>query len=61
MNDTIEEYLITKGGYSIGNPYNFDSKIAINKDTFFNFIELTQQKKWKNIVAYILTWLKKIL
>lgn len=47
MNDTIEEYLITKGGYSIGNPYNFDSKIAINKDTFFNFIELTQQKKWK--------------
>lgn len=47
IKDTIEEYLTTKGGYGIGNPYNFDSKIAIDKDTFFNFIELTQQKKWK--------------
>lgn len=43
----IEEYLITSGGYSKGNPSAFDRKLAIDKGTFVSFIKASQPAQWQ--------------
>ncbi|MDP3388085.1 MAG: type I restriction endonuclease, partial [Eubacteriales bacterium] len=43
----IEEYLIAKGGYTRGDPYTFDRKLALDKGTFINFIKTSQSKSWE--------------
>lgn len=43
----IEEYLTTKGGYEKGNPKSFDRKLALDMNTFVNFIRTSQPKAWK--------------
>lgn len=43
----IEEYLTTKGGYEKGNPKLFDRKLALDMNTFVNFIKTSQPKAWE--------------
>lgn len=47
MIETVEQYLINKGGYERGKPENFDCNIALDKETFLNFIKVTQINKWR--------------
>lgn len=44
--DAIESDLITTGGYKKGDPAKFDRAIALDKDTFVNFIKTSQPKEW---------------
>ncbi|WP_333652239.1 type I restriction endonuclease subunit R, partial [Lacrimispora sp.] len=48
--EDIESYLSTEGGYTIGNPKNFDRKLALDKDTFIYFIKTSQPKQWERYV-----------
>lgn len=43
----IEEYLITSGGYVKGNPSAFDRKLALDKGTFVSFIKASQPAQWQ--------------
>lgn len=43
----IEEYLITQGGYIKGDPIAFDRKLALDTQTFLNFIKASQPKTWE--------------
>ncbi len=43
----IEEYLIVYGGYTKGNPKNFDRKRALDKETFISFLKSSQPKTWE--------------
>lgn len=43
----IETYLCTEGGYEKGDPKAFDRKLALDKDTFVNFIKTSQPKQWE--------------
>lgn len=45
--EDIESYLCTEGGYTKGNPKNFDRKLALDKDTFIAFIKNSQSKQWE--------------
>lgn len=45
--EAIEQYLITKGGYTKGNPKNFNRELALDIDTLIEFIKRTQPKKWE--------------
>ena len=44
--EAIEQYLITKGGYTKGNPENFNRATALDENTFIEFIKTTQSKEW---------------
>ncbi len=44
----IEEYLITKGGYTKGTSSNFDRKLALDTNTFICFIKTSQPKQWEH-------------
>lgn len=46
----IEEYLITHGGYTKGNPKTFDCKLALDTATFVSFIKASQPKAWERYV-----------
>ena len=46
----IEEYLITHGGYTKGNPKAFDRKLALDTATFVSFIKASQSKAWERYV-----------
>lgn len=43
----IENYLITQGGYTKGNPESLDRATALDKQTFLTFIKTTQPQKWE--------------
>ena len=47
LEQDIEEYLITKGGYVKGDPKAFDRTIALDKATLVSFIKVSQSKKWE--------------
>ena len=47
LEKAIEEYLVTKGGYTKGDPDKFDRKIAFDCDTLIQFIKNTQPKAWE--------------
>ncbi len=47
LEQDIEEYLITKGGYAKGDPKAFDRTLALDKATFVSFIKASQPKKWE--------------
>ena len=47
LEQDIEEYLITKGGYAKGDPKAFDRTLALDKATFVSFIKSSQPKKWE--------------
>lgn len=43
----IETYLLSQdGGYTKGNPQDFDREYALNKKDLFTFIENTQKNEW---------------
>lgn len=48
--EDIEGYLCTEGGFTKGNPKNFDRKLALDKDTFITFIKKSQPKQWERYV-----------
>lgn len=43
----IEEYLITEGGYTKGNPSAFDRKLGLETKSFISFIKTSQPKQWE--------------
>ncbi len=43
----IEEYLTTKGGYEKGDSKAFDRKLALDVNTFVEFIRTSQPKQWE--------------
>ena len=43
----IEEYLITKGGYTKGNPKDFNRELALDTGALLTFIKSSQPKEWK--------------
>lgn len=47
LEQDIEEYLITKGGYTKGNPSAFNRKNGLDEGTFVEFIKKSQPKKWE--------------
>ncbi len=49
--EAIEEYLITEGGYTKGNPKNFNRELALDTSTLIEFIKITQPKKWERYVT----------
>ncbi len=46
----IEEYLITKGGFSKGDPASFNRKSGLDEITFIEFIKNSQPKQWERYV-----------
>lgn len=42
--DDIEHSLITYGGYQKGDSKNFDTKFALDTNTFISFIKASQPK-----------------
>lgn len=53
--EDIESHLCTEGGYSKGNPKNFDRKLALDKDTFISFIKTSQPKQWERYIKIYAT------
>lgn len=49
--EAIEEYLITKGGYTKGNPKNFNRELALDTSTLIGFVKRTQPKKWEHYMT----------
>lgn len=43
----IEEYLITYGGYTKGNPATFNRKSGLDEGTFIEFVKNSQPKQWE--------------
>lgn len=43
----IEEYLITKGGYTKGDPTKFNRQSGLDERTFVEFIKTSQPKLWQ--------------
>ncbi len=43
----IEEYLLTQGGYTKGEPKSFDCKLGLDTNTFISFIRTSQSKQWE--------------
>ena len=46
----IEEYLITKGGYTKGDPSKFNRQSGLDEGTFVEFIKTSQPKLWDRYV-----------
>lgn len=47
----IEEYLITRGGYTKGNPTSFNRDSGLDETTFISFVKDSQPKLWERYVA----------
>lgn len=43
----IESYLVTNGGYTKGNPSDFDRKLGLDTKTFISFIKESQPRQWE--------------
>ena len=48
--EDIESYLCTEGGYTKGNPKQFNRKLALDEETFLSFIQTSQPKQWERYV-----------
>lgn len=48
--EDIEAYLLKEGGYKKGKASNFDRKLALDKETFIDFIKTSQPKTWERYV-----------
>jgi len=48
--EDIESYLCSKGGYTKGNPKDFDRKLALDTSAFVSFIKTSQPKEWERYV-----------
>ncbi len=48
--DAIVESLITRGGYSLGVPTNYDPAFALDSAELFVFIGATQADEWEELV-----------
>lgn len=46
----IEDYLITSGGYTKGDPSAFDRQLGMDKATFVEFVKVSQAKAWDRYV-----------
>ncbi|MDO8549464.1 MAG: type I restriction endonuclease [Ignavibacteria bacterium] len=51
LEEAIEYYLTTEGGYVWGNANSFDKQLALNTNTLFAFIKTTQAKEWTRYQA----------
>ncbi len=49
--DAIEKSLVTNGGYTKGNPQQFDRQNALDTVTLFEFIKTSQPKQWERYVT----------
>ena len=49
LEEKIEEYLITKGGYDKSNRLGFDSLKGYKTSNLIKFIKTTQSKNWKKL------------
>jgi len=49
LEEKIEEYLITKGGYEKSNEIGFDSLKGYNPSSLIKFIKTSQKKNWKKL------------
>ena len=47
----IEEYLVTSGGYTKGNPATFNRASGLDEGTFISFIKNSQPKLWERYVG----------
>lgn len=47
----IEEYLITRGGYTKGDPATFNRESGLDEGTFVSFVKNSQPKLWERYVA----------
>lgn len=47
LEQDIEEYHTTHGGYIKGDPKTFDRKLALDTKTFVSFIKTSQPKAWE--------------
>lgn len=50
--ENIEYILSTSGGYTIGNPANFDRENGLDPVVLLNFIKSSQPKPWDKIVGF---------
>lgn len=46
----IEEYLITEGGYTKGDPSSFNRESGLDEVTFVEFVKKSQPKKWEKYI-----------
>lgn len=51
LEEAIEHYLTTEGGYIKGGANSFDRKLALDTHTLFAFIANTQEKEWERYEA----------
>ena len=49
--ESIERYLVTKGGYLISNGLGYDKLKGYNPEALIDFIVSTQNKKWIRLVS----------
>src|SRR5712692_2503900 len=47
--DAIENHLVEIGGWTKGNPNDFDRELALFTTEFFAFVEATQQALWAEL------------
>ncbi len=50
--EDIEQYLLNYGGYIKGNSQDFDTSLALEKETFVNFIKTSQPKQWERYTKF---------
>ena len=51
--ESIEKYLVTKGGYHISDGLGYDRLKGYNPKVLIDFIASTQNKKWMKLVSII--------
>lgn len=56
--DSIEDSLLSNGGYFKGNPNNYYKELALIPTELFQFIEDTQVKVWDELKPFIKIGLK---
>lgn len=49
LEEKIEKYLVSKGGYTIGDPDGYDSLKGYNPKSLIKFIKTTQPKNWNKL------------
>ena len=49
LEEKIEKYLVSKGGYTIGDPTAYDTLKGYNPKSLIEFIKTTQAKKWNKL------------
>lgn len=49
LEEKIEKYLVSKGGYTIGDPDEYDSLKGYNPKSLIKFIKTTQPKNWNKL------------